>query len=268
MTKAMIVTLLAAALAACAPRRVSEEPILGSGDRVRYPDDVVTDARERRAEDQTDLEEERNRRAADALAACRAAVCDALARGEVALGMNEAQVLAATRTTEDAWSTRNSRGSTVMVPQSPSTPPNDVVGELAMVVLRDGRVSSYSYREAQGVRLVSSSADTTTAGRGAQLADMLVREGDDLAARGDFEGALNRYDRASVLWPTDPLLDYRIATILERQYRPIEALTRYQLFLHRLEIEKIEAVGEAYAKLADAIAHARERIIVLEKQNS
>ena len=41
---------------------------------------------------------------------------------------------------------------------------------------------------------------------------------------------------------------------------------RYQTFLHKLELEKIGAVGDANAKLADAIARARERIIVLEKR--
>jgi hypothetical protein len=33
-----------------------------------------------------------------------------------------------------------------------------------------------------------------------------------------------------------------------------------------LELEKIQAVGEAYGNLANAIAHARERVIVLERQ--
>ncbi|NIP80796.1 MAG: hypothetical protein GWM90_16900, partial [Gemmatimonadetes bacterium] len=45
-------------------------------------------------------------------------------------------------------------------------------------------------------------------------------------------------------------------------------LIRYQLFLHQLELERIEAVGDAYAKLADAIAHARERVIILERRTN
>lgn len=143
--------------------------------------------------------------------------------------------------------------------------PRDQIGEVALVQLRNGRVSSYSYNEAQGIRVVQSPADATTSGRADALAEMLIREGDDLAARGDLDGALNRYDRASVLRPDDPELDYRIATVLDKQLRPVEALIRYRLFLHRLELEKIEAQGDAYAKLADAIARARERIIVLEK---
>ena len=38
------------------------------------------------------------------------------------------------------------------------------------------------------------------------------------------------------------------------------------LFLHQLELEKIEAVGNANAKLAEAIAHAQERIVVLDRR--
>jgi tetratricopeptide (TPR) repeat protein len=95
---------------------------------------------------------------------------------------------------------------------------------------------------------------------------MLLREGDDLVARGEFNMALNRYDRAHVLRPGDPEVEYRIATVLDKQLRPIEALIRYRLFLHQLELERIQATGEAYGHLASAIAHARERVIVLERQ--
>jgi hypothetical protein len=151
-----------------------------------------------------------------------------------------------------------------MVPAAATHAPRDVVGELAMLQLAGGRVSAYSYREAQGVRLVASAKDATTDGRAAAMADMLMREGDDLVARGDFNGALNRYDRAQVL-RADPMTDYRIATVLDKQLRPIEAQIRYQLFLHKLEIEKIQAYGAANAQLANAIAHAKERIVVIEK---
>ena len=78
--------------------------------------------------------------------------------------------------------------------------------------------------------------------------------------RRELGAALDRYDRASILRPDDALLDYRIASILDRQLRPIEALIRYQLFLHRLELEKIDAHGRAYANMADAIAHARAHV--------
>jgi hypothetical protein len=61
------------------------------------------------------------------------------------------------------------------------------------------------------------------------------------------------------------MVQYKIATLLDQQLRPIEALMRYKRFLHQMELERINAVGDAYAKQADAIARARERIIVLEK---
>jgi hypothetical protein len=127
-------------------------------------------------------------------------------------------------------------------------------------------VQVYSYREPHGLRVVTSAADATTDGRAIAMADALVREGDDYAARGELDAALDRYDRAHVLAGDDPRVTYRIATTLDKQLRPIEALIQYQLFLHQLELEKIDAVGRAYGHLADAIAHARERVIVLERR--
>ena len=258
--------LVAAALAACAPKRIQEDPILVNGDRIADTEATVAVARNQASLDQARMAEERDALTARALATCEPELCRAIVSGEVALGMTRDQVLAATRTTPEAWTVRESGNAGVMVPASVSAAPRDAAGDLAMVQLRDGRVATYSYREAQGVRVVAEPRDATTAGRADALAEMLVREGDDLAARGDLNGALDRYDRASVLRAGDPELDYRIATVLDKQLRPIEALVRYQLFLHRLELEKIEARGDAYAKLATAIAHARERIIVLERQ--
>jgi hypothetical protein len=253
-------------LAACAPKRIHEEPILETGDRVASTDAVIESARQDAARTQRDAQAERDANAARALASCAPDICAAITRGEVAIGMTEAQVLAATRTTGGAWSTRDAGDAAVMVPAARSAPPRDATGELGMVQLRSGRVTSYSYTEAQGVRVVSSPADATTAARADAMADMLIREGDDYVARGEFDMALNRYDRAQVLRPGDANVDYRIATVLDKSLRPIEALMRYRLFLHRLELEKIQAVGEAYGNLANAIAHARERVIVLERQ--
>lgn len=252
--------------AACAPKRVDEEPIIRNGERIPDSDATVEAVRREAEARREEQAARRDELAAEALATCTGAICEALTRGEVALEMTEAQVLAATRTTDEAWQIRRNGRITVMVPRSMVDAPRDATGELGMVQLRDGAVASYSYREAQGVRVVRQPSDATTAGRASALAEMLIREGDDLAARGDLDAALDRYDRAQVLQPDNVELEYRIATVLDKQLRPIEALIRYQLFLHRLELEKIEAVGDAYAKLADAIARARERIIVLEKQ--
>src|SRR5690606_36358485 len=102
--------------------------------------------------------------------------------------------------------------------------------------------------------------------RATSLAESLLREGDDYVARGDLDRALDRYDRAQILNPDDAIIDFRIASVLDKQLRPVEALIRYQLFLHRLELERIEAVGSAYAQLAEAIALARERVLILERQ--
>ena len=253
-------------LAACAPKRVHEEPVLRNGDRVQPVDEVVEATRAQTARDNNELVKARDDAAAQALATCAPQVCAAIARGEISLGMTEAQVLAATRTTDGAWSVRDAGSTSVMVPASATSAPRDVVGELAMLQLSNGRVSSYSYREAQGARVVANASDATTEGRADALADMLLREGDDLVARGDFNGALNRYDRAQVLRMNDPVVDYRIATVLDKQLRPIEAQIRYRLFLHKLELEKISAVGAANAQMAAAIAHAKERLIILEKR--
>jgi hypothetical protein len=260
-----ILLLSALALAACGSR-VSERPVLRPGDRVGSADAVVESTRQDAAATQRDAAARRDAMTANALATCVPEICAAITRGEVALGMTEAQVYAATRTTEAAWQTRDAGEASVMVPATRSVAPRDAVGQLEMVQLRNGRVSVYSYNESQGIRLVAAPADATTAGRASSLAEMLIREGDDLVARGEFNMALNRYDRAHVLRPEDAMVEYRIATVLDKQLRPIEALIRYRLFLHRLELERIQAVGEAYGNLALAIAHARERVIVLERQ--
>lgn len=264
--KSRILLLALLPIAACAPKRVHEEPIMKNGDRVQPADEVVEATRAQTQRDQAALTKARDSVAASALANCAPDVCRAIARGEIALGMSEPQVLAATRTTDAAWAVRDAGDASVMVPAAPANPPHDVVGELALLQLSGGRVTSYSYREAQGVRVVAEPKDATTAGRASALADMLLREGDDLVARGDFNGALNRYDRAQVLRANDPQIDYRIATVLDKELRPYEALIRYQLFLHKLNLETIKAEGEAYAQLANAIAYAKERIVVLEKQ--
>jgi hypothetical protein len=260
-----MVLIVAAGVVACTPKRVREEPILKNGDRIPTADAAIVEASQRGEADRERIRAERDSLAAEALARCSPGICEAIARGEVVLGMNEVEVFAATGTTPDAWSIRHAGNGMILVPASLDRAPRDAVGQVAMVQLRGGRVSSYSYREAQGIRLVDEARDATTTGRADAVAEALIREGDDLVARGDLKGALDRYDRASILRAGDPLLDYRIATVLDKQLRPIEALIQYRLFLHRLELEKIEAVGDAYAKLADAIAHARERVIVLEK---
>ena len=178
--------------------------------------------------------------------------------------MSEAQVLSATRSTDIAWTSRRSGGVLVLSPRDDGAGPRDAVGSVALVQLAGGTVASVTYREPQGLRTVSDASGANEANR--VRAATLVREGDALAATGDFTAALDRYDRASVVNRADAELQYKMATSLDKLLRPIEAELRYRMFLNQLEIQRIDAQGNANAKLADAIARARERIIVLEKK--
>lgn len=253
----------AAMLAACTPAQIHEEPIIYQGGRVGTIEGTA--AASENAREREEAAARRDSITIAALATCAPEVCDAVMRGELALNMTETQVLAATRTTYSAWSVADAGGTSVMAPATLTLLPRDIVGPVAMVQIRGGRVSSYAYREAQGIRVVDSPADATTEGRADALAEAMIREGDELAARGDFDAALNRYDRADILRPGEPMTTYRIATALDKQLRPIQALIQYQLFLHQLDLERIEAKGDADAKLAEAIAQARARIIFIER---
>lgn len=262
-------TLLVIALASgcMSPKRIDEGPItlMRNGDRVADPVRATDAATTRALEARLEGRGKRDSITAVAFAGCGPAVCAALGRGELALGMNEAQVLAATRTTELSWSARRSGDVSVMTPRDLEASPHDAVATVALVQLAGNRVASITYREPQGLRTVTSPADVEGANRARAVA--LSREGDALAAAGDFPGALERYDRASVVDRADAELQYKMATSLDKLLRPIEAELRYRLFLHRLALERIEARGSANAKLAEAIAHAKERIIVLERRD-
>ena len=94
------------------------------------------------------------------------------------------------------------------------------------------------------VGTVSTPADATLAGQAAARAEALLREGDEYAAAGRLDLALERYDRADVIRPGNAETTLRIASTLDKQLRPMEAALQYRLFLHRLELEQIEARGE------------------------
>jgi len=258
--------LLAVALtaSACGPQ---VHPIMRNGAVLpTRSEETVQRARADARSERARIAEERERTESAALASCAPATCEAVTRGEVALGMTEAQVLAATRTTPAAWETRGSGRTRVMSGQMDAAAPSDAVGELAYVSLQDGRVRSYTYREPHGFRIVARAADATLEGRAAAMAESLLRQGDDHAARGDLDAALDRYDRADVLRPGHPQTTLRIARTLDKALRPLEALMRYQQFLHQMELERIRAEGDVYANMAAAIAQARERVIVLERR--
>jgi hypothetical protein len=154
----------------------------------------------------------------------------------------------------------------LMTARSDLDVPSDAVARIAFVSLQNGRVASYTYQEPQGYRTVTSPADATLAGRSAAQADALLRQGDDYVASGRLDLGLAAYDQADILRPGHPETTLRIATTLDKSLRPIEAVIRYRLFLHQLELEKIRAHGEVAANIAQAIALAHERIIVLERR--
>ena len=253
--------------ASCAnPKRIDEVPmtVMRNGDKVDAPLRAIDAAAAQSVDAQIIGRSRRDSLTAVAFANCAADVCAALGRGELSLGMTEAQVLTATRSTDIAWLARRSGGVTVFSPRDVDAGPRDAIGPVALVQFAGGTVASLTYREPQGLRTVTSAADANNANR--MRAEALVKEGDALAAAGDFTAALDRYDRASVVNRADAELQYKMATSLDKLLRPIEAELRYKLFLHQLELQKIEAVGNANAKLADAIVHARERIVILEKK--
>ena len=261
-------TIFVTALVASAclnPKRIDETPVavMNNGDLIDPPLRAIDAATTQALEARLVGRDRRDSIAAVALATCAPAVCSALGRGEVTLGMTEAQILAATRSSELAWTVRRSGGLTILAPRDADAPPRDAVAPLALVQLAAGSVVSLTYREPQGMRTVTSPADASQANRARAAA--LVSEGDAMAAAGDFLAALERYDRAGVVTRADAELQYKMAAALEKLLRPREAELRYRLFLHQLELERIAAHGEANAKLEAAMLTARERIVVLEK---
>jgi tetratricopeptide (TPR) repeat protein len=256
-----------AASAACAPHIRTLETVMDNGE-VLHPTTEQTIERARaEGETQRDgLAQQRGAVTSAALASCAAEVCDAIARGELSLGMTEEQVFAATRTTPQAWELRGNGGAMLMTARSDLDVPADAMAKIALVSLQNGRVASYTYQEPTGFRTVASRADATFAGRSAAQADALLRQGDALVASGKLELALERYDQADILRPNHAETTLRIARTLDKSLRPIEAIMRYQMFIHQMELERIRAEGDVAAKIAESIALAHERIIVLEKR--
>ncbi len=254
------------AATACAPypQRVNEVPIMNQGDRVPAIDAGASAPEV--AADRGAMQASIDSIHALATAGASTEQREAIARGEVAIGMTEVQVFAATRTAPGAWVVRRSGVDAVMVPATRSLAPKDRHGELVMVQMDAGRAAVLSRRGPQGILVASRPQDATAAAQGRAAAEALVREGDDLVAANDMAGALNRYDRASVLDAENAEVQYKAARLLDLQLRPQEALMRYQRFLLSLDLERIRAQGDANAKMAEAIAMAQQRILVLEKQ--
>ncbi len=265
--KIATVAVLATAAAACGPHIRPLEKTIDNGEVLRpRSDEVVEDARLSGEMERERIATQRAAAVGTALTTCTQEICDAISRGEVAIGMTEAEVLAATRTTPQAWDTRGSGGVMMMAAREGGRTPTDAVARIAYISFQNGQVASYTYREPNGFRTVNHPDQATYAGRSAARAEALLEQGDEMAAAGRLDLALERYDQADILRPGHPETTLRIATTLDKSLRPIEAIMRYQLFIHQLELEKINARGDAAAKIAEAIARAHERIIVLERR--
>ena len=254
-------------LAACASQRVREVPIAMNGDKMQSPDSIAGSYTASGTADRARHNATRDSIATVASSSCQGAICAALTRGEVVLGMTDAQLMAATRTTPDAWSVRRAGMTSVMVARRLDTAPRDANGELGMVQLVGGQVTTYAYREPQGFRTITVAADATDGARAKAVADALIREGDAFNAQGQRDLALDRYDRALVFDGENPMLQYKVATLLDLQLRPQEASMRYQRFLQQMKLQTINAEGEAAARQAEAIALAQQRIVILQKQS-
>jgi tetratricopeptide (TPR) repeat protein len=258
---------LALAAGACAPRMRPVREIQPNGAIIASSqDDDIARARAEGSSEHARIAAEQDQVMGRALSGCTPMLCNAIARGELAVGMTREQVLAATHSGAAAWNERGGGGITTLTPRDDmGSAPKDVVSQVAFVTLENGRVASYAYREPQGVRVVANAADATAEGTARARADQLLREGDEFALAGDFNRALNYYDRADIIQPDNPATTLRIARALDKELRPYEALIRYQLFLHQLEIERIHAYGDAYAQYGAAVAEAHSRILVLER---
>ena len=137
---------------------------------------------------------------AAALADCTPMLCNAIARGELAMGMTREQVMAATHTGPAAWEERGGGRIATLTPPDEARAPHDVVGEVAFVTLQNGRVRGYAYREPQGVRLgVVARRTRRPRARPAPVPRRCCARATTWRWRGDFDRALDRYDRADVI---------------------------------------------------------------------
>jgi hypothetical protein len=228
--------------------------------------DAIAAAQRQSDSIRSSISQQANAANSEATATCTPAICAAIGRHEMALGMSQAQVMAATQTVPGAWDIRGTATNGTMISSTTGkTMIKDAVGEVTMVALRDGKTVSYTYREPAGLRSVSSPEDATTEGRRKALATSLLNQGDELMSTGRVDDALNRYDQADAISPNDPATTLRIARIIDKQNRPIEALMRYQKFLHEMDIDRINATGKANAELAGAITMAQHRIVTLQE---
>jgi tetratricopeptide (TPR) repeat protein len=271
MNRKIATLLILATAAGCAGKRIAgldemqTEQGRPGGSATSQQDAAAAAARQADAV-RAEIAQQANAASAEATATCTPAICAAIGRHEMALGMSQAQVFAATQTIAGAWDIRGTPTNGTMISSTTGrTMIKDRIGEVTMVTIRDGKTVGYVYREPAGLRAVTSPEDATTEGRRKALALSLLNQGDELMSVGQKDKALERYDQADVINPNDPATTLRIARIIDQQNRPIEALMRYQKFLHEMDIERINAKGKANAELAGAITMAQHRIVTLQE---
>ena len=250
-----LLTALAGLVAACAPLpdRVRNAATDSAGTR-RAGIDALTSAAVIAAE------RERTRAVMDSLydaasASCAPAACAAVTRGELLLGMGEAQVYAATRSLPAAWSARRSGSFATFVSASVASEPRDTRGAVAMVSFADGRAVAIAYRETARLQLLVRSGEVKAADR--QEAAAWTGAGGNAEARGDLPAALEAYDKAGALLPSNVDVNLRIARVLDALGRPAEALIRYRLFLQDVPARGARVSGGGGADTTSACVRAR-----------
>lgn len=147
----------------------------------------------------------------------------------------------------------------------PITRNGEVIPSTSDQVIAEGRAEGEAERERMAARgeLQQAPPECTDS---FCMADEMLRQGDEYTAAGRLDLALERYDQADILRPDHAPTTLRIAQVLDKQLRPVEAVLRYRLFIHQLELERLRAEGEVAANIAEAIARAHERIVVLERR--
>src|SRR5215216_6579039 len=123
--------LLLAFAAACAPRMQPVRAVQPNGATVpSTADESVGRAHAEGRAERERAAAEHDQTVAHALQACAGAACDAIARGELAVGLTREQVLAATHTSAAAWEERGGGFVTTLTPRDEGRAPRDAVAEV------------------------------------------------------------------------------------------------------------------------------------------
>ena len=222
-----------AATAACAPRMNRIRAVQPNGAIVlSTQDDDVARARSEAANERTRLAAEQDQVVGRALSDCTPLLCNAVARGELAVGMTREQVIAATHSGPAAWEERGGGGITTLTPREGTRAPHDGVSEVAFVTLEKAR-AELRLRERRRCAWVER-ADAKR--QGAARARRGVRARATTGLAGDSTRA-EPYDRAT--WCRTTNRDHaEHRPRADKQLRPFEASIRYQLLLHQLETRR------------------------------